>query len=171
MKTKRAYQYRGTGMKTANHRYCSQKSHAKKRGIEWQFTFEEWVKWWEDNLGPDWMQKRGCTQGKHQMARNGDKGPYAPWNVQCLTHEQNRKDAAKNGHVGKRRITDNEIFIAKTLLEGGERFSDVYVFMNKLTGVQRQTLYNHCYRYCDVYKITNTPILNSLNVGILSGAT
>lgn len=83
----------------ARERWLGQRYGARKRGIEFCFTFEEWVKWWEDHLGPDWMERRGRHKGQFQMARNGDEGSYADWNVKCLTVEDNVKDQLINGHV------------------------------------------------------------------------
>lgn len=77
--------------------YHRQKWDAKKRGIPWRFTFEEWVAVWESALGSDWFQKRGCTKGKYVMARNGDKGPYSPSNIRIVTCETNHKEAVING--------------------------------------------------------------------------
>jgi hypothetical protein len=65
------------------------KNGAKRRGIEFCFTFEEWVNWWEINLGPTWLQKRGIRLGQYCMARNNDLGPYHPDNVKCLTCSEN----------------------------------------------------------------------------------
>jgi hypothetical protein len=73
----------------ARYAYVRQRWDAGKRGIEWLFTFEEWVKWWEEAKGPNWMQLRGCHTGQFVMARFEDKGPYAPWNVECITVELN----------------------------------------------------------------------------------
>ena len=84
-------------MSKAKDLFVIQRCHAKARGIEFNFEFEEWVEWWEDNLGYNWMKKRGRARGKYVMARKGDKGPYAPWNVECILHEQNGKDCKRNG--------------------------------------------------------------------------
>ena len=46
---------------------------AKRRNIEFIFTFEEWVKWW------------ACV------------GPYEPSNVMCITCQQNSRDTVANG--------------------------------------------------------------------------
>jgi hypothetical protein len=74
------------------HRY-----HAKRRGIAFLFSFEEWVTWWEKQLGPDWLGKRGRGKGKYVMARNKDKGPYQQQNVRCVLWEINRLEQTKNG--------------------------------------------------------------------------
>lgn len=80
--------------------FITQKDNAKKRKIEFCFAYEEWVAWWEANLGPDWFKKRGCRRGQYVMARNGDKGPYAAGNVRCVTTEINKKEQAANGLSG-----------------------------------------------------------------------
>lgn len=79
--------------------FSEQRRNAKKRGIPFHFHFEEWCIWWEQQLGPDWFQMRGI--GKFVMARIGDRGPYAHWNVRCITHAVNSREAAK--------ITDAQI--------------------------------------------------------------
>jgi len=61
---------------------------AKKRGIEFQFTYEEWVAWWGDDI-----TARGNKQGQLVMARHGDIGPYHPDNVRKATQEENRAEA------------------------------------------------------------------------------
>ncbi len=70
---------------------------SKERGIEFLFVYEEWVKWWEEQLGSDWLSKRGRGKDKYVMARLGDVGPYTLGNVECITGSQNGKDKAKNG--------------------------------------------------------------------------
>lgn len=57
------------------------------------FSFEEWVKWWEDNLGPDWLKKRGVLKVNYVMCRKADKGHYHPDNVYCATSSQNMTDS------------------------------------------------------------------------------
>jgi hypothetical protein len=80
-------------------RYKGQKKGAKNRGIEFHFTFEDWVKWWEDNLGPSWVELRGNKGDQYCMARFEDKGSYVIGNVKCITMRQNRSEnRAKRGH-------------------------------------------------------------------------
>lgn len=61
------------------------------RGIEFHFTLLEWIQWWETNLGEDWFQMRGRLSHQYCMARKGDKGPYASWNVECITVAENHR--------------------------------------------------------------------------------
>lgn len=82
---------------TAKYLYGTHKESSRRRGIKFQFTYEEWVAWWVKNLGPRWMKLRGHRSGQYVMARNGDSGPYAPHNVKCITANQNHSDTAKNG--------------------------------------------------------------------------
>lgn len=79
--------------------YARQKWSAADREIEFNFTFEEWVSWWETQLGPNWMQLRGRTKGKYHMARKGDVGPYSAENVIMLSCSQNSSDGAH--HYGE----------------------------------------------------------------------
>lgn len=84
--------------------YCTQKHQAKDRSIEFLFTFEDWVNWWEESLGYKWYEKRGRHRGEYVMARFGDKGPYARWNVKCIKHEENIREMApqRNPQYGEK---------------------------------------------------------------------
>lgn len=73
--------------------YKGQKTQAARRGIPFKFTFEQWCSWWETNLGSDWLSKRGRKRNQYVMARNGDKGPYAPHNVRCVLASVNAAEA------------------------------------------------------------------------------
>lgn len=75
--------------------YDQQRSHARQRGIVWQFTFEEWVAWWLKSLGPDWFSRRGKHKGQFCMARCGDVGPYSLKNVKCVTMEANSAETRR----------------------------------------------------------------------------
>lgn len=73
------------------------KNGARRRGIEFCFTYEQWCSWWKSKLGDDWFELRGTTHGKYVMARHGDIGPYHPDNVDCITCGENSRqiDRAK----------------------------------------------------------------------------
>ena len=73
-------------------KFGTQRQNAKKRGIEFNFTYEEWINWW----GAD-IDKRGKGKGKLVMARKGDTGPYHPNNVVKATQEENLHD----GNIGR----------------------------------------------------------------------
>ena len=88
---------RMNGKMTPKGAFSQQRRDANKRKIEFLFTFEEWVEWWEHHLGPNWFKKRGRSQGQFVMGRLGDNGPYKLENVECITSEQNHRD----GNLGK----------------------------------------------------------------------
>lgn len=67
-------------------RYTKAKRNALQRGVEWHFTLTTWVKVWKDS---GHYGERGRAAGKYQMARKGDCGPYADWNVVIVRMEAN----------------------------------------------------------------------------------
>lgn len=81
--------------------FTRQRSDAKRRGIQFQISFNEWCSWWKAQLGPDWFELRGRNADNYVMARKGDKGSYKLGNVICLTMAEN----ARQGHLGKKRTT------------------------------------------------------------------
>jgi hypothetical protein len=66
--------------------YTRSKADAKRRGIEFEFTFDEWKTWWLDT--GKW-ELRGRKAGCFQMCRKNDMGPYSLGNVYCDTMEAN----------------------------------------------------------------------------------
>lgn len=79
--------------------YATQRANAQKRGIDWHFTYPEWIEWWVQQLGPDWFQFRGVHRDEYCMARHKDQGPYAPWNVECITNRKNCGDSISNQKI------------------------------------------------------------------------
>ena len=66
--------------------YTRSKADAKRRGIGFLFTYEEWKQWWLDT--GKW-ELRGKTNGSYQMCRKNDTGSYCLENVYCDTVEAN----------------------------------------------------------------------------------
>ena len=79
-------------MKIHNKSYIGQKDAARRRNIEWNFTYDTWVEWWGEDI-----VNRGKGPGKLCMARFEDKGPYHPDNCKKITHGENVREA----RVGK----------------------------------------------------------------------
>jgi hypothetical protein len=75
-------------MTNYKHKYGVQKFGAKKRGLDFHFTYEEWLDWWGEDI-----ENRGRGKGQLVMARYGDVGPYHPDNVFKNTAEQNVREA------------------------------------------------------------------------------
>lgn len=96
----------GETKKLAYLRYYGHLNSSRQRGIEFHFTFEEWVMWWETNLGPDWLKKRGTMKDQYVMAREGDCGPYSKWNVKCITKSENSKEQAA---LRARKLTERQV--------------------------------------------------------------
>ncbi len=72
--------------------YSNQKAHAKSRGIEFLFTFEEWLDWWGDDF-----EQRG--KDGLMMCRYNDEGAYEPSNVYKGTALDNSKDRWEKTHA------------------------------------------------------------------------
>lgn len=73
-------------LKTARKRYWSQQHNAKRRGIEWRLTFQQWLDWW----GPD-LDNRGQRAWNLQMQRIGDQGAYELGNIRKGHPKDNSK--------------------------------------------------------------------------------
>ena len=73
--------------------FCVQRAGAKRRGIAWDFTFEDWMAVWTES---GHFAERGRNKGQYVMARNGDTGPYARGNVSIILHSRNMSDAHVN---------------------------------------------------------------------------
>jgi hypothetical protein len=70
--------------------YKAQVASAKKRGISFEICFTDWWEWWKtDNR---WERRGDVFLDGFVMARKGDIGPYAIWNIYCATFTQNLAD-------------------------------------------------------------------------------
>ena len=63
-----------------------QRRGAKKRGISFKLTFEEWLIIWNDS---GHLHERGHKRGQYVMARYGDKGAYEKMNVRIILAGEN----------------------------------------------------------------------------------
>lgn len=70
---------------TKAYAYKNQRCSAAKRGIDWEFTFPQWVELWK--ASGKW-ELRGRGKG-YCMTRIGDTGPYSPDNVEIKTIGEN----------------------------------------------------------------------------------
>ena len=68
-------------------KYYSHKFGAKRRGIEFMFTYDEWIAWWGDDI-----DNRGNAPDNLCMSRYGDVGPYHPDNVFKNTISKNSSE-------------------------------------------------------------------------------
>lgn len=67
------------------HAYNLQKCAAKRRGIPWELTFEQFVEFWGEDFA-----LRGKDHEDLCMCRIGDEGPYAIGNIVKATVQENR---------------------------------------------------------------------------------
>ena len=70
------------------HAFLMQRSRAKRRGIGWDLSYEDWCFLWKDK----WHQRGNCS-GQYCMARIGDVGPYSLLNVIIKTVNENSSEA------------------------------------------------------------------------------
>ena len=82
--------------KKSRHAFTAQRHRAERRGILFEFTYDEWLAWWWKHLGEDWIWKRGPYKNQYCMARYYDDGPYAPHNVKCITNLENAVEAQRH---------------------------------------------------------------------------
>ena len=80
--------------------YDDQLRHASDRGIEWLFTYSEWLEMWL--VSGKWEQ-RGRDSGTYCMSRKGDIGPYSTRNCLIVTKEENQSQRWE----GVEKITDS----------------------------------------------------------------
>ena len=74
---------------TIKHKFWSQRRSSRARGIDWNFTLEDWFDVWQTSGK---FNARGRGKGTYVMARYNDTGPYEKGNVYITTFEQNNKD-------------------------------------------------------------------------------
>jgi len=113
--------------------YAGQKFMAKKRGIDFLLSYEEWLHIWETSGK---LPLRGRGRGKYCMARNNDIGPYALHNVTIQLNEKNisdgNKDRWKNKFVSQE--TKNKIRLARQKQKniGNDRTTHICTKCNKI---------------------------------------
>lgn len=88
----KAYMVRQVYKNSPRYKYNQVRANAIKRGIPWEFSFEEWFDIWQQS--GHW-EERGPVG--YVMCRKGDTGGYNKENVYIATQEQNLADAWTNG--------------------------------------------------------------------------
>jgi hypothetical protein len=72
-------------------KYYGIKSNAKRRGIPFKLTYEEWLKVWGSNIN-----NVGRRRGQYVMARFRDEGAYEIGNVYITTCSENIAYSSQN---------------------------------------------------------------------------
>ena len=83
-------------------RFSHSRKDAKRRGILFLLTIEEWWDIWQRS---GHYEKRGNRHGQYQMARFGDNGPYERNNVRIITREENVKEKIPHRPFGNKSRT------------------------------------------------------------------
>jgi hypothetical protein len=63
---------------TPKRKFYAHRCNARRRGIEFILTFEEWFQIWQDS---GYWDQRGLGKNQYVMSRYGDQGPYSITNV------------------------------------------------------------------------------------------
>ena len=80
-------------VKILRKRFFEHKYNSKRRGVDFLFSFDEWVSCWK-NSGK--LEQRGCRKGYYVMGRRGGTGPYSLDNVEIILFEDNLVDQIQN---------------------------------------------------------------------------
>jgi hypothetical protein len=82
-------------------KFNMQKYTAARRGILFEFSFDQWWAIWESS--GLWLE-RGRRKNQFVMARFGDKGPYALGNVEIITRGENSAQPQVGPAISKAKI-------------------------------------------------------------------
>lgn len=115
-------------MQTNWEKFLTQRNNAKKRNIDWQLTFDEWLNWWQQT---GHFADRGRGKGKWVMSRFGDTGPYSLSNIFCNRHgynisEGNNGRAKSSSHKKKLQQNLNRIRVKKPVKTPDGTFESSY---------------------------------------------
>jgi hypothetical protein len=131
-------------------KFYAHQRRARNRGIDFLFTFEEWLEAWGDKIN---LMGRGST--KYCMARNGpDIGPYAPWNVRIITNAENISEGNKGKTISLAqydRFMQYRGMNKKRLLTPAGEFESIRAAA-KYYGKDSSTIAERISRYPDLYK-------------------
>ena len=85
--------------KTPIHKYHTHKQGAKRRGIPFKLTFNQWLEIWESS---GYLEEMGTKRGQYCMARYKDKGAYTIGNVSIQLSTDNISDRHKYAAESKK---------------------------------------------------------------------
>lgn len=100
----------------AKRQFWNHKQRAKRNGIDFLLTFEQWCKIWLDS---GHYYEKGTKQGQYVMSRFNDVGPYSVDNVKIQTVGENTKEAftTHNSDFIKPRLGKENYFYGRTHTE------------------------------------------------------
>jgi hypothetical protein len=131
-------------MDPLKNKYWTQKACAKRRGIKFNLSFDDWWNIWQQS--GKWSD-RGCKKGQYVMSRYKDTGPYEVGNVFIEQCGINIAEAQLGTHRPRGPMTDEHkknLSIARTGLKiscvsklKGRPQSEVHKLKNKLAQLKR----------------------------------
>jgi histidyl-tRNA synthetase len=89
--------------------FQKQRGNARRRGIEFSLTYEEWLSIWKKSGK---LNKRGRLHGCYVMARFNDKGPYALKNVKIISVTKNQNEMRVGARMTKKQLLNHAKAIA-----------------------------------------------------------
>ena len=119
--------------------YDDQKRHAETRGIEWLFTYEEWLEMWL--VSGRWTE-RGRGLDQFCMCRFGDEGPYSRRNCFIATGQENLLQRWE----GREKITNglareiSEVYLTTSMSqrEVADRFGVDQSYVSRIVNKKRK---------------------------------
>jgi hypothetical protein len=95
------------GIKFAEWKYQKHRAQSKFRGIDFNFTFDEWMDWWASHGVDKTLDIKWPPRTRPCMCRFNDTGAYEIGNVYCASHDENVKDLfGNNRHNPRGKKTD-----------------------------------------------------------------
>jgi hypothetical protein len=137
-------------MDPLKNKYWTQKACAKRRGISFLLSYNDWWDIWQQS--GKWNE-RGCKKGQYVMSRHNDMGSYEVGNIFIQQHGINIAEAQTGRHVPRGPMTDEHkknISIARTgiKISGGSKLkgrphSEEHKMKNKLAQLKRYANKQH----------------------------
>lgn len=115
--------------------FKEQIKHAKRRNINWEFSYSEWLELWL--VSGKWLD-RGRSRGQYQLCRYGDCGPYSVKNCYIGLVEQNQEDRSKVDIDTVLRIVSAYLNTNKTQYEVAKDFDVDQSYVSRLVSKHRR---------------------------------
>lgn len=87
-------------------KFCDLKKDYKRLGVEFKFTYEDWLAWWAQY--PD--VRRGNTRDGFSMVRINPNGPFCRENVHLVSNFVRRSNAGRRDPRATAVLTPSGIF-------------------------------------------------------------
>jgi hypothetical protein len=101
-------------MNQYRHAFSVQRSNARRRGIAFRLSFEQWVEFWGEDI-----HRRGTGPNDLQMQRFHDEGAYEIGNIKKGTPRENAITAehCRQREVGLRLAAEHQVALDRLMFE------------------------------------------------------